>query len=350
MKISRNGLLCLALLSVPALGSAQDITQSVPQTAPHTAPYAEQQDAPAAVPAVASDEQQPPQQAPAQQAPAQTADQQPPATPQQPEGPHIKLPPPPPKIIDVRMPGEAGYFIGFSGWLPMGSSWVDKGHLSTFTDPSKLQLAGKSKGAEGLEIGIAAGLHNSIRVTYFQSKISGSTQSPSTETVVFSQVYEPGNTLSTNAKMSVAKVSYEYLTWPFPVERRHFRFKTLYQVQYVQMKSIYDAPILSATPSTAGVFTSYATNGAKSFFSPTLGVGVHQYASKNLRFEANASGFMLPHRLQIWDVDGTVAYRKGSIELRAGVKAFHFRTSPNADYYYRATVGGVLVGLRWYSD
>ncbi len=227
---------------------------------------------------------------------------------------------------------------------------MDKGKLSTFTDPSKLQLAGTSKGAEGLEIGIAAGLHNSIRVSYFQSKISGQTKSPGTETVIFSQVYEPGNTLSTNAKMSVAKASFEYLTWPFPVERRHFRFKTLYQMQYVQMKSVYDAPILSATPSTAGVFTSYATNGAKSFFAPTLGVGVHQYSSRHLRFEANASGFMLPHRLQIWDVDGTVAYRTGSIEFRAGVKAFHFRTSPNADYYYRATVGGVLVGLRWYSD
>jgi hypothetical protein len=248
------------------------------------------------------------------------------------------------------MPGEAGYFIGFIGSLPMGSNWVDKGHASTFTDPSKLQLAGKSHGAEGVEIGIAVGLHNSVRVTYFQSKISGSTTSPATETVIFGQVYEPGNVLSTNAKLSVGKISYEYLTWPYPVERRHFRLKTLYQVQYLQMKSIFDAPILSATPSAAGVFTSYATNGSKSLISPTFGVGVHEYTTRRLRFEANASGFMLPHRLQIWDVDGTVAYRAGSIELRAGVKAFHFRTSPNADYYYRGTVGGVLVGLRWYSD
>jgi hypothetical protein len=344
---------------MPALGSAQTV-----------------RDAPAP-PAAAPNEQQPPvQQPPVPQSPAQQPPAQPPGTPpapppatvqlplpqqpptqpapgdapQQPEGPHIKLPPPPPKIVDVRMPGEAGYFIGFSGWLPMGSNWVDKGHGSTFTDPSKLQLAGKSKGAEGLEIGIAAGLHNSIRVSYFQSKISGTTQSPATESVIFSQVYEPHNDLSTNAKMTVAKVSFEYLTWPYPVERRHFRFKTLYQMQYVQMKSIFDEPILSATPSSAGVFTSYSTNGSKSFFSPTLGVGVHEYATRRFRFEANASGFMLPHRWQIWDVDGTVAYRAGSIELRAGVKAFHFRTSPNADYYYRATVGGVLVGLRWYSD
>ena len=248
------------------------------------------------------------------------------------------------------MPGEAGYFIGVFGWRPWGSNWVDKGHESTFTDPSKLELAGDYKGSVGLEIGIAAGLHNSLRFSYFQSKTSGHVNSPSTETVIFGQVYEPGNILSTNAKLSVAKVSYEFLTWPYPVERRHFRLKTLYQVQYLQMKSVFDAPILSATPSTAGVFTSYATQGSKSFFSPTFGIGVHQYATRHIRFEADASGFMIPHRWQIWDVEGTVAYRVGSIELRAGAKAFHYRTSPNADYYYRGTMGGVLVGLRWYSD
>ena len=342
MKIYRNGLLCLALLWMPALGSAQTV-----------------QDAPVVPTTAEGDEQQPPaQQAPQQQTPAQQPAPQPPAAPaqqpadtsQQPEGPHIKLPPPPPKIVDVRMPGEAGYFIGFSGWLPMGTNFVDKGHASTFTDPSKLQLAGSSKGAEGIEIGVAAGLHNSIRISYFQSKISGSTPSPSMESVIFSQVYEPGNVLSTNAKLTVAKLSYEYLTWPYPVERRHFRLKTLYQVQYLAVKSVFDDPNLSATPSTAGTFTSYATLGAKSFFSPTLGLGVYEYSSRHFRFEANASGFAIPHHWSILDTDATVAYRKGSIELRAGFKAFYFRTTPKADYYYRGTMGGVLVGLRWYSD
>ena len=44
------------------------------------------------------------------------------------------------------------------------------------------------------------------------------------------------------------------------------------------------------------------------------------------------------------------AYRIGHLELRAGAKAFIFRTSPKADYFYRGNIGGAFVGIRWYSD
>jgi hypothetical protein len=247
------------------------------------------------------------------------------------------------------MPGEAGYFVGITGWLPIGQSWVDKGHAAAFTDPSKLQLAGKSKGAFGAEIGVAAGLHNSVRVSFFQSKLSGTTTAP-IETVIFTQTYNAGDQLSTDAKLSDYKLSYEYLTWPYPVEARHFRLKTLWQVQYITMKGNFDAPIRSATPDSAGVFTSYTASGSKNFITPAFGLGVHEYATRNFRFEANVSGFMLPHRWQLLDSDATIAYRAGRLELRAGAKAFLFRTSPKSDYFYRGTVGGAFVGLRWYSD
>ena len=58
----------------------------------------------------------------------------------------------------------------------------------------------------------------------------------------------------------------------------------------------------------------------------------------------------LPHRFNLLDSDATMAYRAGHFELRAGAKAFVFRTSPKADYFYRGTMGGVFVGVRWYSD
>ena len=81
-----------------------------------------------------------------------------------------------------------------------------------------------------------------------------------------------------------------------------------------------------------------------------MGLGVAQYASRNFRFEANASGFALPHRFNIWDADATIAYRAGRVELRGGVKAFHFHTSAKLDYYVWGTMAGAFVGLRWYSD
>src|ERR1035441_5740199 len=170
------------------------------------------------------------------------------------------------------------------------------------------------------------------------------------EMVTFTQTYNAGDQLSTDAKLTDLKLSYEYLTWPYPVESRHFRLKTLYQVQYISMKGSFDAPIRSATPDSAGNFTSYTTQGSKSFVTPAFGLGVHEYATRNFRFEANVSGFMLPHRWHLVDSDATIAYRAGRLELRAGAKAFLFRTSPKTDYFYRGTVGGAFVGLRWYSD
>ncbi len=111
----------------------------------------------------------------------------------------------------------------------------------------------------GVEIGIAAGLHNSLRISYFSSKQSGTTIAPN-DLVVFSQNYYKGDELTTNAKLSDYKLSYEYLTWPYPVGGRHFRLKTLWQVQYVTMKTIFDAPIKSATPDSTGAFTDYSTH------------------------------------------------------------------------------------------
>jgi hypothetical protein len=261
----------------------------------------------------------------------------------------LKLPPAPPKVVDVRMPGEAGYYFGVYGWLPVGQTWIDKGHAATFTDPTKLQLAGKSKGAFGAEIGIAAGLHNSVRVSYFTNKQSGTTTAP-TNLTIWSQPYIQGDQLSTNAKLKDFKLSYEYLTLPYPVEARHFRVKTLWQLQYITMDSSFDAPIKSATPDSAGNFTPYTTLGSKAVFTPAFGLGIHEYATRNFHFEVNASGFWLPHRWNLVDSDATMAYRLGKFELRAGAKAFIFRTSPKADYFHRGTMGGAFVGVRWYSD
>ena len=116
------------------------------------------------------------------------------------------------------------------------------------------------------------------------------------------------------------------------------------------MKGGFDAPILSATPDSSGTVTSYAAGGSKNFITPAIGLGVHEYATRNFHFEANVSGFMLPHRWQLVDSDATIAYRAGRIKLRAGAKGFLFRTSPKGDYFYSGKMGGAFVGLRWYSD
>ena len=334
MKISRNGWLCAGFLWLAA-GVA----------------WAQQE-----APAAGVDQVEVPQQAPQQPPAQQTPPQQPPAQPTPPVPPeqagtpgNVRLPPPPPKVIDVRMPGEAGFFIGLTGWLPVGNSYLDKGRASTFTGLSYLQLAGQSHGAYGIDVGAAAGLHNTVKVSYFVDKFAGTTKAP-TDLVVFGQTFSAGEPMTTNSKLSDVKVSFEYLTWPYPVEKRHFRLKTLWQMQYVTMRGIFDDPIKSATPDSSGNITSVAVQGSKSFFSPALGLGFHEYATRNIHFEADISGFAWPHRWQLVDGEVTVAVRINHIDVRGGVKLFHFRTSPQQDYFYRGTLAGGFVGVRWHSD
>ena len=336
MKISRNGLFCLSLMWIAAApAGAQEPLPPIP----------------ADPPAVAADAQAPqnPVQPPPQQPPQQPAQQpQPPQT-EPSTQPNVKLPPPPPKVIDVRFPGEAGFWFGATGWLPYGNQYVDKGHAADFTGLSFMQLANSKHGSFGAEIGAAAGLHNTLRISYWFSKTNGSVTAP-TDLVIFGQTYSKGDGLTTNAKLSDVKLSYEYLTWPYPVERRHFRLKTLWQMQYVTQRVVWDNPVKSSTPDVNGNFTSYSVLGSKSFFTPTLGLGLHEYASRNLHFELDATGFMWPHRWQIWDVEATVAGRISHIEIRAGVKGFHYRTSPQADYFFRGTLAGLFAGIMWHSD
>jgi len=334
VKIARNGWFCVGLMCVATAGIAR--AQEAQQAA-------EDQAAP----------QQPPAQQTPPQQPPQTPPQQPPQTPPQPEQAgapqNVKLPPPPPKVIDVRMPGEAGFAVGVFGWTPFGNNYLDKGHDANFTGLSFLELSSHNHGAFGLDVNVAAGLHNSLNFSYFFAKKSGPVTAP-TDLVVFGQTFSAGEPMTTNAKIADAKVSYEYLTWPYPVERRHFRLKTLWQVHYVSVRSYYDDPIKSATPDSAGNITSYAVLGSKSFFVPAFGLGVHEYVGRNIHLEADISGFAWPHRWQLVDGEATVSYRVGSFDIRAGGKYFHYRTSAEQDYYYRGTMAGVFVGVRWHSD
>jgi hypothetical protein len=340
VKISRTGLLCLVFVSAQTLARAQAPQDAADQAPAQQAPV--QQPTPPPQPPT-----QPPAQTPAQ-TPAQPVEQQSPENPES-DNRRLRLPPAPPKVTDVRMPGEAGWFIGLTGWLPVGNTYVDKGANASFSGSTHLKMQGRAKNSFGLDFGVAAGLHNSFRFSYFYSKKSGSTINPS-DIVVFGQQYNKGDEISTNSVLSNYKISYEYLTWPYPVEARRFRLKTLYQVQYVVVKGIFDAPIKSATPDSSGALSDYSARGNKSFITPAFGLGVHEYASRNLRFEANASGFGLPGHWYVIDADAVIAYRVRQFEVRAGAKAFAFRTSTNSDYFYRGEQGGLYVGLRWYSN
>jgi hypothetical protein len=323
-------------------------------------------------------QQQTPPPSPAQQAPPPPAQQpttpaQPPATPPaapaQPQPPPEAAtqpqqrgripepPPPPPKVPDVRRPGESGFYIGLSAWIPTGQPIFDRGSASTFSGDSRLTMQGKPKYAENVEFGMAAGLHNSIRLSFNSAKASGDFTTPAA-LVAWNQPYAAGTYISTNYKFVNAKLSYEYLTWPYPVGSKKFRLKTLWQVQYTSISSTFDSPKnyfdslgnLIIDPATGNPI-SLVGSGTRFFISPTFGLGGHYYSSRHVRVEVNGSGFAVPHHWTIWDTDATVNFRfLGHVELRVGAKAFHFKTSPSAAFFLRGTMASAFVGVRWYSN
>jgi hypothetical protein len=236
------------------------------------------------------------------------------------------------------MPGEGKISIGVWGWLPRGEPVFDKGKLAPTTETSHLRFAGTPSLGRGISATIPAGGHNAIRITYFDTKASGNLTA-SNNLALWDQGFSAGDAISTYYKLQSGKFSYEFLTWPYPVGSRRFRLKTLYQVQYAKIQSIFNAP-LSATafgPAT----------GSKTLILPALGVGIADYLSRDVHFDVNASGFVLPHKA-LGDVDASMSFRFGRLELQLGGKVYYFKTSTGSDFFMKGLLAGPFVGLKFY--
>jgi hypothetical protein len=322
------------------------------------APLAAQQTPPAQAPPP----QSPPQseaQPPDTQAPPPQSSPQGEAQPASDEAPVLpgKLPlPPVPKVVDIRMPGERGFSIGLGGWSLTSHVSLLKGRAAATEYPGDLGLNSARKFGENVDFAIAAGLHNIVRVTADVDRASGSTFAP-TDLVLWNRQYNPGNYITTGYRMRHVKVSFEYLTWPYPVKTSRFRLRSLWQIQYVDLQSTLDAPLNPTVDANgnplvdaSGNLVGYDASGSKWFLLPSIGLGMQEYLTRGISLEINGSGFLVPHHANVWDADAAANIRIGHYELRLGAKAFHFQTSFNADFVMRGTLFGPFIGLRWHSD
>jgi hypothetical protein len=352
LKIFRTGFFCVCALIASTAASAQS-QESVPADPAPQNPTSQHSEA--AAPAEA---QNPTSQSPQQQTPPTT----PPTTPstsQQPGtstlGPNVQAPPELPKYPDVRLPGEYGFYIGVNAWFPKQQPTFDKGRNSGIPDSSFVTMQGTPKLAQGLDLGMAIGLHNSLRFSWFETRASGNfTTVP--QLAVWDQIYAAGTYVTTDYLVQNAKLSFDFLTWPYPVESRRFRFKTLWQVQYTSARSGFDAPLLATTDAAGnplidfnGNPLTYKTGGTKWFVLPTFGAEVSEYFTKNIHVAVSGDGFAIPHHSTLYEAEGTLAAHFGHFEIRAGGKLFHFKTSTNAQFYMRGTFAAPFIGIRWFS-
>ena len=339
MKNRLSGFACLVALCCAAPLAAQqppDTQAPPPQSPPQ------------------SEAQPPDAQAPPPQSPP-LAEPQPPseATPHLPS----RLPLPPlPNIIDIRMPGERGVAIGIGGWSLFSHVSILKGRAAPTEYPGNLYLNSARKYGENIDFAVAAGLHNVLRFTGDIERASGSNTAP-TDLVLWNRHYFAGNYITTAYRLRHIKVSFEYLTWPYPVKTSRFRLRSLWQLQYVDAQSTFNAPLNTTVDANGnpvvdanGNLVKYDATGTKWYVLPSVGLGAQEYFTPNISMEVNGSGFLIPHHTNIWDADAALNIRVGHYELRLGAKAFHFHTSPNVDFANMGTLFGPFLGLRWHSD
>jgi hypothetical protein len=377
VKILLNGFICTCLLAIAgALPGRAQVNKPDPQPLVQTTPTptvaTDPTQAPApSVPATPpndpdADQQTPPAQtAPQQQTPpaGQPPTGQTPVPPPAEDQPTPKSlvpqpPPPPPKVPDVRRPGESGFWIGAEGWLPREQPYQNGGTKWPVTVAGTNRFAtleGRPKFAGTAEVGAAVGLHNTLKFMASDFRASGDFTTP-VELTLWNQTYNGGTYISTNYSVQNFKLSYEYLTWPYPVGSRKVRLKTLWQAQLTNITTTFDAPLNyfdsngNLILDTNGQPINLVATGTKRIISPEFGLGLSYYPSRHVRFEATGTGFGFPHHYYIWDTEVALSYRFFKhFEVRVGGKGFGFKTSTNADYYIKGNYLSGFFGLRWYS-
>ena len=281
-----------------------------------------------------------------QQPPAEPAQQPAPAPAQQPAPPPAQQPKP-----AAARAQAVPYYDTSDGFFSLaGYYWFTKDSLTMYTGdaapagqaPSDLHYPGKTNYTPGVIVSFPAGANNCIRASYFRTTGSGTTVADKALNF-FGTDYPAGTQLNPSYTLQNVKLSLDFLSWPFPLEDRRFRFKTLWEVQYTSIQTTIHAPALEAADSTLN--PAVKTNW---FIYPSFGVGIEEMLSKHARFEGKASGFGLPGHSTLWDAEGELAYKMGAIEIFAGGKAFHFKTSPGQENYVFATLSGAFAGIRWY--
>jgi hypothetical protein len=250
-------------------------------------------------------------------------------------------PPPEPYVIE-----DGGFSLEPVYWLNRAQPVLRGGAVAS-ADGS-LDFGGQSKYGYGGIISVPAGPQNSLRFSYFRVQGNGNTVLGQ-DVSLFSENYSNGDYLNSSYRLQNFKLSWDYLGYTWRRGESKIRLKTLYEVQYVTISASSYAPFKAVTTDSTSGTTDYNTaHGSSNLIYPTLGLEVEQAFGKRFRWEAKASGFGIPKRAAIGDMEGSLAARFGEFELSVGEKAYYFKTSPRAAEYFSDMLSGAFVGLRYY--
>ena len=232
-------------------------------------------------------------------------------------------------------------------WQPFTQPDLHGGKANVGPYEGDLKFPGSPKRAPGAVLSFPAGKNNTLRFSYFRLQGDGNTTSPGYRTL-FNTDFNPGDYLVTRYEIQNVKLSYDFLSYPFPPNPSRFRLKTLWEVQYTTIRSSIDAPLKPIQTDASGNVISNTATGTRSLIYPSFGVAIEKAFSGHFRVEAKASGFAIPHRSVTYDTEASAVFRTGHYEIAVGARDFHFKTSPQNAQYFVANFPGVFVAFRYY--
>jgi len=210
-----------------------------------------------------------------------------------------------------------------------------------------LNYPGNGKYTPGVSLSFPVSKTGMLNFSGFITKGSTSTTAAQALTL-FGTSYASGDLVTANYTVRNLKLSLQDLFFPFPrKEGQRWRVKTLWEVQYASIITNLNAPLAPTTDSSGNAVVNTA-NGTRSIVYPTFGLAGEYHFTRNLVFQANGSGFTVPHHAAIGDAEGSLGYRFGAVELVVGDRYFHFKTSTKNAEYFKTTLTGAYAGLRFY--
>jgi hypothetical protein len=230
------------------------------------------------------------------------------------------------------------FSISLFDWLPSSrDTGLHAGSKAILPPPHELTLPGKPYRDYGLLITFPMKGSSRLELSYTTLNANGSIIAP-TDLGLFGGTIAKAEPLSTSYSLRQIKMTYNYLTYPNPPQDAKLRFKTLWEFQVVQL---YPTVIATVTAPDQPLTVT------QRIILPTLGLGMEYVPSKHFRMEIRGSGMTIPHHSALGDADGSLVGRVGRMEIFAGAKLLHYKTSPNSDTYMRGTLWGPYGGLRW---
>jgi hypothetical protein len=251
---------------------------------------------------------------------------------------------PKPKVPDY--PEPRTLTIGAFYWLTQGAQPSIFGG-SQALDYETIKDIGKPKRSPGIEASYPITRTGELKLEYSRTKGDGNQNAPAALDL-FTTGINQGDYLATQYQMQHAKLYLDDLLFPhkFPVAK--FRVKSLWEVQWVQIKNSIDAPLVDAAGVTSGSGVTETATGTKNVILPTFGLAAEYALTPHILVRVDGSGFGLYHKADLWDANATISFRKGPVEVMGGAKALHFKSSPNSVEYESATFTGAFVGLRYH--